>query len=170
MKSLADFLTPDELRAINLSIFQDPAQPYLRSGPFGTATTREIEQNIRNVPGRKLRRVIEALPQFDKAGIPAAWSHFMALCAGTHPWPDANHRTGHIAFAEACLKAWQVDLALSPHDAAALTGDSKKLRDPHRRASSGKATYYTVTDLADPNHPYRVLYRQYEAKLQLNPG
>ncbi len=94
----------------------------------------------------------------------------MALCAGTHPWPDANHRTAHVAFAEACMKAWGVELSVLPNDAIALTVASKQLRDPNRRASPGKAQYYTVADLADPNHPYRVLYRHYEAKLQLNPA
>jgi len=167
---LHELLSLEEVRAIHLRIFNDPESQYLRSGAFGDATPRQIEQRIRNVEGHNLTRILRAVPAFDETNWRQAWSHYMALGAGTHPWPDANHRTAMVTFAEAYYKAFGKLALLQPDDARAMALASKTVRDPARLNRPGKARYYTVEELADPAHPYRMVFKRYEPMLFLtNP-
>ena len=165
MPRLVDLLSLEEVRAIHLRIFNDPDSQYLRSGAFGDATHRQIEQRIRNVEGHNLTRILRAIPEFDESNWRQAWSHYMAVAAGTHPWPDANHRTAMVTFAEAYFIAYRKLLQLQPDDARAMALSSKAIRDPARLKRPGKARYYTVEELADPQHPYRKTFRLYEPML-----
>ena len=156
---IADQLGTEDLRQIHLAIFQDSAVQYLRSGPFGHAEHRRTEQRIRNVAGTKLRRVIGAVPEFSERGLPAAWSHFMAVAAGTHVWPDANHRTAIVAFDQATRSGLGLTIALAEDDAVNLVVASKAMRD---RDFRDRSRYYTIEELADPDHPYRRLLATFE--------
>ena len=61
----------------------------------------------------RLRTIIAAFPPFDERTIRPAWSHYMALAAGVHPWPDANHRTASLTFSRAVRQGLQVECALA---------------------------------------------------------
>lgn len=170
MIRIADVVATEDVRRINLALFADAGQAYLRSGAFGTDARRAIEQRIRNVPGRRVRRVLEAVPAFEVPQLPAAWSHFMAVSVGTHPWPDANHRTALLAFDLAVGRATSQRVGLPVAHVAQLVVASKAMRDGDRRSRPGKARYYTVEELSDPAHPYRRLFTGYEADLIVTPA
>ncbi len=89
----------------------------------------------------------------------------MALAAGTHIWPDANHRTALLVFDLVLFRAIGRQVVLDPFTAQTMIRASKALRDGDRRARPGRARYYTVAELADSNHPYRRLYAGYESRL-----
>ncbi len=131
---------------------------------------RETEQRIRNVPGRKIRRILEALDAVDGSRLPTAWSHFMAVGAGTHVWPDANHRTTMSVFSLFSERAFGQLVGLPSALAAEMVVASKAMRDGDRRNRPGKARYYTVEELADPTHPYRLLFAAYESALIFKPA
>lgn len=160
-------LEPETVRRIQLRLFHDPAMEYLRTGPHDHLEPRKILQRIRNVKSKKVRRVIEAVDAFDgddEQSIPGAWSNYVAAAAGTHVWPDADHRTAFLAFAVACVKAFQVEPSLPPKLAGDLVKASKAMRD---RDFLARGRYYSVAELADEAHPYRALFRRYEPRLVL---
>ena len=169
MIHIGALLQTEEVRRINLDLFQDGAQAYLRSGAFGVDGMRAIEQRIRNVSGHKIRRILEAVPPFEASEIRPAWSHFMAASAGTHPWPDANHRTALLVFDAAIAQGASLRVGLPVDRVAPLVRSSKTLRDGDRSKRPGRARYYTIEELADPEHPYRRLFAAYEPHLILKP-
>lgn len=152
------------MRAFNLDIFRDDGEEYLRSGPFGVETDRQVLQRIRNVPGKKIRRIIEAVPPFAADDWRSAWSHFMAVSAGTHPWPDANQRTAMAAFSQVTYEGMGFLVDMEPALAERMCSEAKRIRDGERR--SGKDRFFTVAELADPEHPYRVHFGRYEGGLR----
>lgn len=91
----------------------------------------------------------------------------MALGAGTHPWPDANHRTALLSFDLAIRHALGLSLRLDPTAAQRLVTASKAMRDPEYLR---RGRYYTVKELAGPQHPYRTLMADYETDLVLEPA
>lgn len=169
MIHLGELLQTEDVRRINLDLFRDSAQAYLRSGAFGVDGLRAVEQRILNVSGHKIRRILDAVPPFPKSRIRPAWSHFMAASAGTHPWPDANHRTALLAFDAAVVQAESLRVGLPVAQVAPLVRSSKAMRDGDRRKRPGKARYYTIDELADPEHLYRRLFAAYEPHLLLKP-
>jgi hypothetical protein len=149
VKPLSDFLSPQDVREIQYALFDDASAEYLRSGPLGDQDPSKVSQRIRNVKSQKIRRTIDAVVVFDgesKRTIRPAWSHYMALVAGTHVWPDANHRTALLSFAMACKRAFHVDAALEPEEGAGLVSASKAMRD---KEFLRRGRYYTVKELAD---------------------
>lgn len=164
---LRDFLTAQDVQLLHLGLFDDPEESYLRSGSFGSATSDQIRQRIKNVKGQKITRIIDAVEPFDSTTWQAAWSHFMALSAGTHPWPDANHRTAMLGFAKAVYQAWGTILWMHDDDAVQMTQTSKAMRDAARRAQAGRTRYYTLAELQDAMHPYRQLFRHYQTRVHL---
>ena len=94
----------------------------------------------------------------------------MAVGAGTHVWPDANHRTTVAAFSLFAERAFRCQLGLPSDLAAQMVIASKAMRDGDRLNRVGKARYYTVEELADPAHPYRLLFASYESVLILKPS
>ncbi|MBW3583112.1 MAG: hypothetical protein KY455_08450 [Euryarchaeota archaeon] len=145
-----------------IGIFEDMGSEYLRSGPFGTSEHRATLQRIRNVKGQKIRRNLEALPPFDAETVRAAWSHNLAIWAGTHIWPDANHRTGISVFFLVTARSLKIHLVLDPEAAEEMVRHSKSIRDRHYL---DRGRYYTVEELADPDHPYRQVYAALEPSL-----
>ncbi len=165
MIRIGDVLLTEDVRRINLALFRDSGQAYLRSGAFGVEERRAIEQRIRNISGRRIRRILEAVPPFADSDIRPAWSHFMAVSAGTHPWPDANHRTALLAFDLAIVQASAQRIGLPVSRVAELVLASKAMRDGARRRRPGRARYYTIEELGDPDHPYRRLFAGFESDL-----
>lgn len=161
---LIDVLSADDVRQIHLAIFRDLGAEYLRSGPIGGMRRREVEQRIRNVQDSKVRRNLRAVAAFDMHEIQAAWSHHMAIWAGTHLWPDANHRTAMAIFNYATTKAWGLQAVLDDAAAGAMRRESKKMRDADFLA---RHRYYTIEELSDPQHPYRQLFARYQDRLTL---
>jgi hypothetical protein len=96
-----------------------------------------------------------------------AWSHFMAVGAGTHPWPDANHRTALLAFDLALVRSAGREVILAPAVAQKMIRKSKDMRDHDRLSRPGRARYYTIKELADPEHPYRRLFASFEDALEI---
>lgn len=160
---LIDHLDPENLRVLNHYFFETDDEDYLKSGPFGTDSHRRTEQRIRNVSGTKLKKLVQALPDFLAADVRQAWSHWMALACGRHFWPDANHRTAFYSFSAACNAAMDKRVSLDAAKMTAMGEESKAMRDPHKRKTG---RYYSVHELADPDHPYRRLFTHYEKHLE----
>lgn len=164
MTNLGDVLTADQVRNLHLQVFRDAKAAYLRSGPQGGQTSRDIEQRIRNVQDSKIRKNLREIANFDLGTLRQAWSHHMAVGAGTHLWPDANHRTALMSFTYAAAITYGVAFFPGPAAAREMTTRSKARRDADFLARGGR--YYTREELRDPRHPYRALYAEYEALLE----
>lgn len=145
-------LTPDILRGIQTHYLERSAEEYSARGEFGAAPRRELKQRINNVKGQDLRRAIDAVKPFGRADVRAAWSHFMAVMAGRHFFPDANHRTASTAFAFVTTSGWASMYAVSSEGARAMKTESKAMRDEERLRRHPPA-YYTVAELDDPTIP-----------------
>lgn len=166
MSRLRDFLKPEELREANLRFFDNLGDDYLRTGPFGDLARADVRQVIRNVSGRKLSRIVDEFPSFEVEDIAENWSHFTALVAGTHVWPDANHRTAVEAFSVATARAFGLFVGLSVPNARKLVAESKPVRNADFLA---RGRYYSVAELADPAHKYRDLIAEFESDLKIEP-
>jgi hypothetical protein len=143
-------------------IFRDAKQEYLRSGPFGDESHDEVLQRIRNVKDHKIKRVIAPINDFSEASLATSWSLWMTLCAGTHVWPDANHRTGMVSFNIATQRAFGLFVGLPKATSIDLVRESKEIG---RKFVEAKERFYTVAELIDPAHPYRAVYQSYESRL-----
>jgi hypothetical protein len=121
-----------------------------------------VRQRILNVQDSKIRRNLREVTNFARDSLPQAWSHHLAVNAGTHLWPDANHRTAMWSFGTAAILQFEVDVSLSADVAREMTRRSKAMRDADYLARS---RYYTVAELRSPTHPYRQLFAEYESRL-----
>lgn len=166
MSRLRDHLKPEELREANLRFFDNLDGGYLRHGPFGDLSGADVRQIIKNVSGRKLARIIDAFPSFEVEDIAENWSHFVALVAGTHVWPDANHRTAMEAFSVATARAFGLFVALDVPRARKLVTQSKPMRNADFLE---RGRYYSVAELSDPSHKYRDLIAEFEGQLRIEP-
>lgn len=166
MNALRDFLTPDDVRQVHLRIFDDYGEEYLRNGPFGDETREKVRQRILNVKGRRIRRVIDPVGSFTLDRVRECWAHYMAMICGTHPWPDANHRTGMSSYQVAVHNAFGVFVSLTPNDGRELVRRSKAIRQPFVEKN---LRYFTVHELSDEQHAYRAVYRDFEHKLAVEP-
>ena len=164
MSRLRDFLKPEELREANLRFFDKLGEDYLRHGPYGDLARDDVRQIIKNVSGRKLSRIIDEFPSFEVEDVPENWSHFVALVAGTHVWPDANHRTAMEAYSVATARAFGLFVGLSSPNARKLVTYGKPMRDADFLA---RGRYYSAFELADSSHKYRGLVAQFEADLKI---
>jgi hypothetical protein len=157
---LSDYLSPADVRDQNLFFHEHPDHAYDRvepdplSGELGTFVW------IRDVPDARIREMLEAVDDFTEHSLRAAWSWYMALSAGLHFWPDANHRTGQVTFAYAAAEAFNLDVALAPRDAEELVLRSKAWRNARVRR-------LTAHELSDPEHPYRELFKRFEDRLDV---
>ena len=148
---------------MNLDLLhQNPREYTLKSRSGSPTDSRSVEQRIRNVRAAALRRIIDAIPPFELADVRVSWAHFVSLMAGRHPWPDANHRTGVLAFSLAAERALSKRIYLAPEDAFALVGASKAMRDKDF-VRAGR--YYSIDELSRPDDPYRRLFQGYGDRL-----
>lgn len=129
MIQFRDHLSPDVFRAIQFSLLNDPDRPYSAMGEFGHAPRDELLHRILNVRGQKISRIISAASPFEPSAAAAAWSQLMALVAGRHLFPDANHRTGLLAFNWVTFRTRLGFYGLKPADSATMVEESKAMRD-----------------------------------------
>lgn len=159
MIRLDEILTPNDVKAIQYSALADRETEYLTKGQDRS----DIVQRISNVRDADIRRVLRAIDPFEREQGGAAWSHCMALFAGRHLFPDANHRTGLIAFNQAIFRAWsEVYLLIPAARGREMVEESKAMRD---RDYLALGRYYTAKELGDSNHPYRIVFRAFEPHL-----
>lgn len=159
MIAAADWLTSVELRSINLQALQDGTTEYVRASEGRSG----LRHRIGRIRDGDLRRLLSALPPFPHAEWRQAWSHFMALVAGRHLFPDANHRTALTAFNEILFRSSSALVLLEPAVASRLVQASKAMRDPDYLR---RGRYYSARELADDGHPYRRLFRDFESFLR----
>ena len=105
----------------------------------------------------RLRAILAAVPEFDERTIRPAWSLYVALSAGVHPWPDANHRTASLSFDRAVRTGLGLKCALAAAAAADMSAETRRIRDAHGR--------YRIEELLDPAHPYRRVMARFEPRL-----
>jgi hypothetical protein len=159
---LEPWLTADAMKRLHLHIVETRRKEYTSGDDFGEQSFRDIEQKIRNIHDSDIRKIIRAIAEFDEEQAPQAWSHFMALAAGRHLFPDANHRTALFAFNFPIFLEWGISYSLSPEDGKNLVAGSKEIRDPHKLRTS---RYFTIAELSNPKHPYRAHFASFEPKL-----
>ncbi len=152
MPSLAVHLSADDVRRTHLKIFYDPEQPYdARESP------QETLREILNARSGDITRLLRTVQLETEQTVPQAWSYHMAIWAGLHIWPDANHRTALYTFNMAARKALGLYVGLPELASRVITRASKEMR----KAAGG----YALADLTDPSHPYRRLWSLAEAAL-----
>ncbi len=108
-----------------------------------------------------MQKLIDAIPECDERGMDLrdTWATHMAINAGCHPWPNANHRTALLSFnyalADAKLPLLGFPTPESGHDLIA--------RSHEQRDSDGGE--YTLEELLDADHVYRRLFREFSEQL-----
>jgi len=107
---------------------------------------------------------VDEFPSFDVEDLAENWSHFVSLVAGTHVWPDANHRTAMEAFSVATARAFGLFVSLSVPNARKLIAQSKPMRNADFLS---RGRYYTVAELSEPDHRYRDLIAEFESELKI---
>ncbi|MBI2077933.1 MAG: hypothetical protein HYT80_06120 [Euryarchaeota archaeon] len=107
--------------------------------------------------------MLNCIPEFDQNGIRSAWSHFMAVFAGRHIFPDANHRTALTLFNLGIWLEFGAMTVPGPEIGESMTKESKAMRDEFKLRTG---PYYKPEDLG-PDHPYRRIFAKYESGLKL---
>lgn len=153
---VGDHLTPAVVREFNLGEWRKGPAYYFGTGPQWWRPEHEILRGIDH-PTYDVQAMIDAVPASPTTdeGLRAAWAHHMAVHAGCHAWPNANHRTAMLSFNFA-LAASQSKI-VGFKDAARgeqLVKESHAQRD----ADGGE---YTAEELADGKHAYRSLFAKF---------
>lgn len=152
----------DDLRQINLDQWKRGPASYFGSNPEWVKPGREVLKGIEH-PTYDVQAILDALPPYAVDNWQDCWAHHMALHAGCHPWPNANHRTAHRGFNLAIDRMFGWFAAFREPDLGhQLIADSHQQRD----ADGGE---YMIAELQDPSHAYRQLFRQYAGKMTLMP-
>lgn len=158
---VGDHLTVELVREFNLAEWSQGPDYYFGPSKAWWRPEAEVLRMIAS-PTYDVQALIDAVPPYPSTseGLRQAWSHHMAVHAGCHPWPNANHRTANLVFNYALEKAGagkQVGF-VDPAMGARLVSESHERRD----MDGGE---YTVAELADPAHPYRRLFAQFSQRL-----
>lgn len=167
MTLIADVVTASDVKQIQFDIFDENQDEYLRAGPSGMRTGDDIRHQIVNVSESSIRQILRAVVIDEESAVRDAWAHFMALLAGRHLFPDANHRTAMTTFELAVERRFAVRVGLPADVSRAMVVESKAMRD---RAKLARGSYYTVAELADPAHEYRALFARYAKHLKTAPA
>lgn len=159
----ADFYTAAMAKEENLRVARTNRAQYTSLGEHGgEEPLRDIEQRVRNLKDSKIRRMLEAVPDVEADQIADGWAVFMAVFAGRHVFPDANHRTSLSLFNNGLWSWFGKLIAMTPTVSGPLTRESKQMRDPHKLRTND---YYSLDELKNPNHPYRRLFASYVPKV-----
>lgn len=165
MLDLGVLLTAERIKQHHRALLMAQRGQYTSIGDFGGEEfSRDIIQRVNNIKDSRLRKMARAIPPFDAKGIRPAWSFFMAVFAGRHVFPDANHRTALTLFAKCVAHEFGKMVYINAGPGGRLTKASKKMRDEYRRAHG---QYYELADLINPKHPYRQLYAKHEGDLRI---
>lgn len=155
-------LSPAILREFNLGEWRKGPAYYFGKSKRWWRPEREILNGLHH-PTYDVQTMLDAIPAYPTtdAGIRKAWAHHMAVHAGCHAWPNANHRTAMLSF----------NFAL-----AAAAGKIVGFKDPDMGERIVKASHaqrdadggeYTVQELDDADHAYRRLFAQFAEKLAI---
>lgn len=136
-------------------------------GPTGpTMLSKDVEHRILAVREGDINKAIRSIPAFEPDQVSArrAWSHYMAVMCSRHFFPDANHRTASATFSLALHRATGDTCFLPKEHCPDMVHQSKALRD---RDEAGRLQHrrFTIADVADPEHPYRHVFRRFEQHL-----
>lgn len=157
-------LTVDDLREINLGQWSRGPASYFGSTPAWAKPAAEVLRGIAR-PAYDVPTLLRALPPYPATdvGVQQCWAHHMALHAGCHPWPNANHRTAHRGFNLALDRLR--GLFVGFHDKAV---SHRLIEESHRQRDLDMGEY-THGELADPQHAYRRLFMAYAEQLVIVP-
>jgi hypothetical protein len=157
-------LTPVALRETNLAIWRQGPAYYFGAAKQWWRPESEVLRGI-NKPTYDVQAMIDAVwayPSTDD-GLRACWAHHMAMHAGCHAWPNANHRTAMLAFnAVARLELGLLVGFTNPTRGKRLVEDSHRQRD----ADGGE---YTTQALSSEAHPYREIFARAAEDLAIVP-
>jgi hypothetical protein len=132
---LADFVTPQDLKDINLLLLLEGAKQV-----GGAELRKRTRASAKMVSEAKLSALLDEIPAVMRKQARTAWSHWMALVATRQPFFDANHRTALMGFNLATSKAWKFEYALDTPDLEAMMVGSRKLVKQAHRPRGGRAT------------------------------
>ncbi|MHB8633499.1 MAG: hypothetical protein ACYDBQ_05950 [Thermoplasmatota archaeon] len=153
-------LSPAIVREFNLGEWRKGSTYYFGKGKKWWRPEREILRGLDN-PTYDVQTMLDAVPAYPttNAGIRKAWAHHMAIHAGCHAWPNANHRTAMLSFNFALASA--VGKMVGFRD---TSSGERLVKESHaqRDADGGE---YTANELASPVHAYRKLFAKFSKDL-----
>jgi hypothetical protein len=173
-------LRPEDFKVVNRDAFLT-SPDYNKSDPY--ATPADTDRAISRVRNGDLQTLIDAV--FTDATIARLnaiehstegqrslreilavvgplWAKHMALHAGMHHWPDANHRTAIMTFNMALERHLGLNVHMDDGLADMMLLESKQIRRTLLRQGLLKPDL-----LAAPGHPYHKLYRDNLANLDI---
>lgn len=153
-------LSPAILREFNLGEWRKGPAYYFGKGKQWWRPEREILSGL-NKPTYDVQIMLDAVPAYPttNAGIRKAWAHHMAVHAGCHAWPNANHRTAMLSFNFALAGASGKIVGFKD----ARTGERLVTESHAQRDADGGE--YTANELADANQAYRRLFARFAEEL-----
>lgn len=158
--TLADFISAAEVKAVQHDFRQKDPNYGASSHGKTSITAADLSKAISGVREGDLRRALGSVP-VDCDKVEDFWAHGMALFAGRHFFPDANHRTGTEVVARAATVRCRLECALPDDAGKALVNASKDMRRHHGP--------YSVDELADASNSYRRLFRERMTALKCQP-
>lgn len=156
------FVTPAVVRDFNLAEWRKGPDYYFGHNRRWRRPEHEILRGIEH-PTFDVAAILQAVPEYPATddGVRAAWANHLALHAGCHAWPNANHRTAMLTFNFALAAAQSRVVGFThPERGEELVRQSHARRD----ADGGE---YTVEELQDASHPYRRLFAGFSKELAL---
>ncbi len=159
---VGDSLSPAVVREFNLGEWRKGPAYYFGTTPEWHRPAAEVLRGIDH-PTYDVQAMIDAVPAYPAtdAGLRASWAHHMAIHAGCHAWPNANHRTAMLAFNFASAAALTKVVGFTqPSRGEALVDESHAQRDK----DGGE---YAVRELSNPAHAYRRLFDRYAKELTI---
>jgi hypothetical protein len=155
-------LTVEDLRQLNLKEWRLGPASYFGSKPEWARPETAVLRGIAH-PTYDVQKILDALPAYPVEQVSECWAHHMALHAGCHPWPNANHRTAHRGFNLALDRLYGWFVGFPTKDVSQqLIAESHAQRD----ADGGE---YDAAELDDDTHAYRRLFGRYARKLIVLP-
>lgn len=156
------FVTPEIVRDFNLGEWRKGSEYYFGHNPRWRRPEHEILRGIEH-PTFDVAAILRAVPVYPATdeGVRAAWANHMALHAGCHAWPNANHRTAMLTFNFALAAAQSQAVGFTRAERGEdLVHQSHAQRD----ADGGE---YTLEELQDASHPYRRLFAGFTKELTI---
>lgn len=157
---VGDHLTPAFVREFNLGEWRKGPAYYFGAGRRWWRPAAEVLRGIEN-PTYGVQDMIDAVPAYPATdgGIRDAWAHHMAVHAGCHAWPNANHRTAMLSFNFALAAALGKIVGFTE----ATRGEQLVAESHAQRDADGGE--YAVGDLSNGQHAYRLLFAKFAREL-----
>lgn len=176
-------LRPEDFKALSRTAFQT-SPDYNRSNPY--VTPADTDHAISKVRNGDIQALIDAVFTATAVGrldaltrgpetlrslrevrdvVGPMWAKHMALHAGMHCWPDANHRTAVMAFNLALDRHLGLNVCMEAKRADLMLLESKRIRKTLLAQGVLKPEL-----LAAPGHPYHRLYWDNVPNLDVTDG